>query len=184
MYYLTFTIPYQTIPGQSFFVHLFRSLTRVNPLSVALRNLVVEKPLDNGWRTDLDDFYSFNPQRYKIRGQVLTKRGHLMSRSRFVLNYSPGSICIFMLKLFINWKILYAFNHLHCTFWKTVPAYRRNTMILDIGTDALEAEFSGLNLWAGDIMILKFKKDVPSVILGWWYAPLILRIWLFILVSF
>ena len=38
-------------------------------------------------------------------------------------------------------------------------------MILDIGTDALEAEFSGLNLWAGDIMILKFKKDVPSVIL-------------------
>ena len=104
MYYLTFIIPYQTIPGQSFFVHLFRSLTRVNPLSVALRNLVVEKPLDNGWRTDLDDFYSFNPQRYKIMVQVLTKRGHLMSRSRFVLNYSPGSICIFMLKLFINWK--------------------------------------------------------------------------------
>ena len=102
MYYLTFTIPYQTIPGQSFFVHLFRSLTRVNPLSVALRNLVVEKPLDNGWRTDLDDFYSFNPQRYNIMVQVLTKRGHLMSRSRFVLNYSPGNICIFMLKLFNN----------------------------------------------------------------------------------
>ena len=31
-------------------------------------------------------------------------------------------------------------------------------MILDIGTDALEAEFSGLNLWAGDIMILKLKQ--------------------------
>ena len=107
MYYLTFIIPYQTIPGQSFFVHLFRSLTRVNPLSVALRNLVVEKPLDNGWRTDLDDFYSFNPQRYNIMVQVLTKRGHLMSRSRFVLNYSPGSICIFMLKLFYQLKKYY-----------------------------------------------------------------------------
>ena len=184
MYYLTFTIPYQTVPGQSFFVHLFRSLTRVNPLSVALRNLVVEKPLDNGWRTDLDDFYSFNPQRYKIRVQVLTKRGHLMSRSRFVLNYSPGSICIFMLKLFINWKNTIRVQSSSLHVLETVPAYRQNTMILDIGTDALEAEFSGLNLWAGDIMILKFKKDVPSVILGWWYAPLILRILLFILVSF